>query len=378
MRVRITVLILCFCFPIKPAAQDSLRFSGQVSSWINAGTSEDIPLHGGIRYIPQINIEKTIKGTKLFDAEFSANVYGSAGLRPFDTLSSSGGLKPYRIWVRYSSDQFELRLGLQKLNFGSASILRPLMWFDQIDPRDPLQLTDGVWGLLARYYFLNNANLWLWGLYGNNERRGWETIPVNKKIPEFGGRIQVPVPGGEAAFTYHHRVADSRETGGIVPSFDKIPENKFGIDAKWDLLTGIWFEGSFTNKRKDLGILTNHLLLNVGIDYTFGAGNGLYVAYEHLFSSYDEQPLNLPNRMTFSMLSANYPVGLFDKIGTILYYNWTAKDFYSFVSWQKQFDNIILYLIAYMNPEQYQLPAQAESQNMFAGKGIQVMFVFNH
>jgi len=31
-----------------------------------------------------------------------------------------------------------------------------------------------------------------------------------------------------------------------------------------------------------------------------------------------------------------------------------------------------------MNPEQYQLPAQAESQNMFAGKGIQVMFVFNH
>jgi len=35
-------------------------------------------------------------------------------------------------------------------------------------------------------------------------------------------------------------------------------------------------------------------------------------------------------------------------------------------------------LIAYLNPEQYQLPAQAGSQNMFAGKGIQVMFVFNH
>ena len=69
--------------------------------------------------------------------------------------------------MRYSSDQFELRLGLQKINFGSASMLRPLMWFDQMDPRDPLHLTDGVWGLLARYYFLNNANIWLWGLYGN-------------------------------------------------------------------------------------------------------------------------------------------------------------------------------------------------------------------
>jgi len=31
-----------------------------------------------------------------------------------------------------------------------------------------------------------------------------------------------------------------------------------------------------------------------------------------------------------------------------------------------------------MNPEQYQLPAQTDSRNMFSGKGIQVMFVYNH
>ena len=30
---------------------------------------------------------------------------------------------------------------------------------EDIDPRDPLQLTNGVWGLLGRYYFMNNANL---------------------------------------------------------------------------------------------------------------------------------------------------------------------------------------------------------------------------
>jgi len=377
MRVIIAFILFC-CFPIKPAAQDSLRFSGQVSSWINAGTVGNIPLHGGARYIPQINFEKTAGGSNLIDAEFSANIFGTAGLRPFDTLTTSGKIKPYRVWVRYSSDQLEIRLGLQKINFGSASFLRPLMWFDQIDPRDPLQLTDGVWGVLARYYFLNNTNIWLWGLYGNNESRGWETIPGNKKKPEFGGRLQLPVPGGEAAFTYHHRMADSRESGGNVPSYDRIPENKFGLDAKWDLLTGIWVEGSYTNKRKDLGVLTNQLLINVGTDYTFSAGNGLYVAYEQLISAYDEKPFNLSNRMTFSMLSANYPVGLFDKIGVILYYNWTAKDLYSFISWQRQFDNIILYLIAFMNPEQYQLPAQTGSANMFAGKGIQVMFVFNH
>ncbi len=86
----------------------------------------------------------------------------------------------------------------------------------------------------------------------------------------------------------------------------------------------------------------------------------------------------MKNRMTFSMLSANYPVGLFYKAGLILYYNWTTQDFYSFARWQRQFDNIMLYLIVYMNPEQYQLPAMAGSANMFAAKGIQVMFVFNH
>ena len=65
--------------------------------------------------------------------------------------------------------------GLQKINFGSAVLLRPLMWFDSLDPRDPLQLTDGVYAVLLRYYFPNNANLWAWALYGNDSPKGWES-----------------------------------------------------------------------------------------------------------------------------------------------------------------------------------------------------------
>jgi len=372
------LFLMLILFPAISSSQDSIRFSGQLSSWINTGTGGDLPLYGGARYIPQINNRIPVVNAGLLDIEFSANIFGNAGLHPFDTISASGKIKPYRVWIRYSTDQLEIRLGLQKLNFGSASKLRPLMWFDQIDPRDPLQLTDGVWGLLGRYYFLNNTNIWLWGLYGNNETRGWETVPVNKKIPEFGGRLQIPVPGGEAAITYHHRVADSRNPGVILPSLENIPENKFGFDAKWDLLTGIWVEGSLTNKRKNLGILTNQIVLNAGVDYTFGAGNGLYVAYEHLLMTNDERPFRFDNKVTFSMLSANYPVGLFNKIGAIFYYNWTAKDLYSFASWQLPYDNFIIYLIGYINPEHYYLPSQTVSSNMFTGKGIQIMLVFNH
>ena len=41
-------------------------------------------------------------------------------------------------------------------------------------------------------------------------QEGGKLFRSNKNIPEFGGRIQIPVPRGEAAFSYHHRTADNR------------------------------------------------------------------------------------------------------------------------------------------------------------------------
>jgi hypothetical protein len=358
--------------------RDTFNLSGQVSAWTNYNHSGSLPVSLGGRYIPSLYYGIKTPGDKLVDFEASANIYGNLMFHPFDTSYSAADLKAYRLWMRYSADQFELRLGLQKINFGSASILRPLMWFDRMDPRDPLHLTDGVWALLSRYYFLNNANIWLWGLYGNEDPSGWEFIPSNKKIPEFGGRIQVPVPLGEAAFSYHHRTADNTGMAGFDQSWEKIPEDRFGFDAKWDFRTGFWLEGSWTRKGMDLGPLTNQEIFNAGIDYTFGIGNGLYMAYEHLLYSYDEIPFEFENLNSFSLLTASYPLNLFDNISAIIYYNWTENKIYNYFTWQKQLDKILLYVMGYWNPELYNIPAQTISQNMYAGKGIQLMFVFNH
>ena len=81
------------------------------------------------------------------NSEISLNSFGSGMIHAFDDIDTDGTLKPYRMWLRLSTSQLEIRAGLQKINFGSAALLRPLMWFDRIDPRDPLQLTDGVYGL---------------------------------------------------------------------------------------------------------------------------------------------------------------------------------------------------------------------------------------
>ncbi|MEE4285568.1 MAG: hypothetical protein V2I31_05450, partial [Mariniphaga sp.] len=115
--------------------ETNLSFKGQLSAWQNINPGIAYPSNTGGRYIPQFNFNINPEGESLIDFEASANIYGSMALDPFDASEFDGKIKPYRIWARYSTHQLELRAGLQKINFGSASLLRPLMWFDQVDPR---------------------------------------------------------------------------------------------------------------------------------------------------------------------------------------------------------------------------------------------------
>jgi hypothetical protein len=367
-----------FCPALSGAINDSLLFKGQLSAWTNINPDNEFPIYAGARYIPDLNYSIQLSNDKLIDFEASVNLNGSAGFHPFDTTHADDQLKPYRLWARYSADQFEVRLGLQKINFGSASMLRPLMWFDKVDPRDPLKLTDGVWGLLCRYYFLNNANLWFWSLYGNAEPKTWEIAKTNQQYPELGGRFQTPVPKGEAAITYHFRIADTRGLDTSITVLSDVPENRIGFDGKWDLGIGVWTEGTWINKSRNTGAYTNQEIFNVGTDYTFGIGNGLYGVCEHLLVSYDNVPFAFTHPISFTAISLSYPVGIFNNLSAIVYYDWTNNALYNFVNWKRDFNKVTLYFMAFLNPEKYQIPLQGNSENLSAGKGIQLMVVFNH
>lgn len=360
-------------------AQDTgLRFKGMLSTYGHYNPSNDQKFWLGGRYLPQLNYGIDLGDSKLIDFESSANIYGNAAMAGIAYTDTDGDLKPYRLWARYSSPQFEIRAGLQKINFGSASMLRPLMWFDQIDPRDPLKLTDGVWGVLGRYYFLNNANVWLWGLYGNKNTKGWEKFKTNNNFPEFGGRIQLPIPLGEAAFSYHHRIADMQDINSSLPLNNEIPENRYGLDVRLDWVIGCWFEASWIKKEVDFGFFNNQEVFNVGVDYTLGIGSGLYIAFEQLILAYDEKAFSFANPISFSLLSMSYPLGMFDNLNAIVYYDWTNNNAYNFVNYQHQFKNISMYVMGYLNPENYKIPTQGGSTNLFGGKGLQLMLVWNH
>jgi len=375
--LRYILLLICVLI-VQVLFAQKLQFKGQASAWTNFNPSNELELWGGARYLPQFNLKFGEEPKNLIDFEASANLNGPLGTHPFNTLYSSVKIKPYRLWARYSTEQLEIRAGLQKINFGSATMIRPLMWFDKLDPRDPLQLTDGVWGILGRYYFLNNANLWLWVLYGNENPKTWEIGNTSQDQPEFGGRFQTPVPKGEMGLTCHHRLCDTDPLALSSVVSGLIPENRIGLDGKWDLGVGLWFEAVWMNKSKNIGTFTNQTSLSVGTDYTFGVGNGLNVIFEQLLFAYDEKPFQMNNPFVFSTLSLNYPISLNDNLSAMVYYDWINNGVYNMATWNHQFNNLTLYCMGYSNPKNYKMPLTANDVNLFAGTGVQVMLVWNH
>jgi len=367
-------------FLVNSASSQTLELKGLLSGWVIVNTENISKPQFGLYYIPEFSIKKSFSQNYSIDFDLSLNVNGTARLQPQEGTQKSGEIKLYRMWGRFSSSQFEARLGLQKINFGSAALLRPLMWFDRIDPRDPLQLTDGVYGILMRYYFLNNANIWIWGLYGNKNTKGWEFLSTKARSVEFGGRFQHPVGNGEVALTYHHRQIDPNKSlpGLDMANVSSVPENRFALDGKWDIEIGFWFEGTLTHQNSEQLPYPWQKAVTIGFDYTFGLGNGLNLTGEYFVYASSQEVLGSGDSMKFSALSMNYPLSILDNLSCIFYYDWKNKNLYSFLNWRRTYDQWIINVIGFWNPKLFQIYQNLTENNIFAGKGIQIMVIFNH
>jgi hypothetical protein len=69
---------------------------------------------------------------------------------------------------------------------------------------------------------------------------------------------------------------------------------------------------------------------------------------------------------------------MIDNLSAMTYYDWTNNDSYIFLNWKRQFNHISFYLMGYWNPKTYILPGQSAGNSRFAGKGLQIMLVWNH
>ena len=119
-------------------------------------------------------------------------------------------------------------------------------------------------------------------------------------------------------------------------------------------------------------------MLTLGADYTFGIGNGLYVQSEYLRIDNSDKPEKLGVASSLIALSSSYPVGLFDNFRGIIYHDFKNENWYRFLSWQRTYDNFTFYIMGFWNPEIFNIYQNQNQNTFFAGKGIQLMLVFNH
>ncbi len=368
------MLLPAFWFAGGQSAQSqSFDLHGQTAAW---ALYNDIHPHRaqlGLRLLPGLYGNRPLSGKWQLDTELSLHSYA---FHTFTRYSPDRDLqlKPYRLWVRLSRPQMELRLGLQKINFGSAMLVRPLMWFDRIDARDPLQLTDGVYGALARYYFLNNANIWLWGLYGNDTLKGWEILASAKNSFEYGGRVQWPLAKGEIGLTGHWRHINTKK--GYLSNEASVPEQRWAVDGKWDLGVGLWFESVLIHRRLPGTWLADQAMTTLGADYTFSWGRGLYVLTEYMQLSSGRQVWPSDDHLSLSALSLRYPVGLLDMVQLLYYYDWNHAEHYRLLNWSRTYDRWQLILMAFWNPRQFLLYQHLQDATAFSGNGLQGMIVF--
>lgn len=354
---------------------------GQLSVWGTINSTDSVNAQVAGRYIPGISLNQKLGPGSSADFYLSLNAFADSRFNYNNgsrEATETTDLTLHRIYARLAWPRIELRIGLQRINFGSAVLMRPLMWFDVLDPRDPQQYSRGVYAALGRWYFYNNANLWLWGLYGNDETKGWEIFPSIKEKAEFGGRVQYPFYPGEIAFSYHYREMNLSRSPlpGVPMSTGKGRERKYAFDMRWDIEIGLWTEIVIAEQDSDRFSFRWQRFINLGADYTLAIGNGLGLIGEYLEIGEPETPLGSTHPQQFYALSISYSLGIADEIKGIFYHDVSRGDFYRYISLSHTLDNWRFILNGFWNPAENALIYNSEG--MLVGRGLQLTLTFNH
>ncbi len=129
--------------PAAASAQGSLVLGVETSAAAVASDAAVADRQFLVRVIPELQAGHTLpRGWRV---DTTVAVTGSVRAVYDGTArgSSTEDASLHRAWVRLASTHFEARVGRQRISFGSASLFRPLMWFDRVDARDPTQVQRG-------------------------------------------------------------------------------------------------------------------------------------------------------------------------------------------------------------------------------------------
>ena len=281
-----------------------------------------------LSYIPTLSAYYELSRGKMVDLEWAYR-FGRSYIG--DSLEEHYE-KPYRGWLRYSTQRIEARLGLQKVSFGPARVLRPLAWFDTIDPEDPIAHTEGVEAFRLQFFPSNSLALWTW---------------IMKDVSDtlsYGGRGELSTSLGEWGFTFHQDT--------------DVSNTQVGIDFRYDGFIGFWNE-SVMIKSDNIEID----MITVGADYTLPIASGVLIMTESMFIS-SNQNTTTPDQ-TFTAFMASLPVGMFHNVMLISSVDWDKNNTYNYLRWSRIYDKFSINCMASINPNE-------------VGNSFQLMFIYNH
>jgi len=349
--------VVCFSLNIALYAQ-SFSMKGQF--WASGLTGNDGPsgqsaFESSMGYIPTFSLSRYLSDFTFFDFELACRLDRSYS---GDSLVSNHE-KNHRLWIRYSSEKVEVRLGLQKIIFGPSQILRTLSWFDTFDLTDPTGQTDGVDAFRLKWFPSNSLSIWSCAI--QNEQ---DTLA-------FGGRAELSSSYGEFGFTFHVDPSKTPQQIGQLGIMMTEPHQRFALDIRRDGFIGSWMESAvIISEHSDLKMTT------IGADYTLPIANGLLIMTESMFiknRNADDQ--------NFTAFMAMLPLGMVHSTMFISQFDWQEDRVYSYFRWSATYDKFSLNLLLSQSPKrkEYGLPVEAFPKSVAGfGTGIQFMFIYNH
>ena len=338
-------------------------FSMKGQFWSSALTNNDVPndqssIESTLGYIPTLSLFKNLSASQFIDVEWAYR---------FDRSYSADSLfnnheNHHRLWIRYSSEKIEARLGLQKIVFGPSQILRTLSWFDTIDLKDPTGQTDGVEAFRLRVFPSNSLSIWSW------------LINSNQDTISFGGRAELSTGFGEWGVTYHQDPTVTPQTEGQFPVIISGPHQRIALDLRYDGFIGSWMEGAFIfSDNSEIKMVT------MGADYTLPIASGILIMTESL--TIDQKQNGSNTSQTYSAFMASMPLGMIHQIMLISQLDWDENRAYNYLRWSATYDHYSLNLILSLSPKrsEYNFTEEYLPKTLAGfGAGLQFMFIYNH
>lgn len=361
--------ILLFIIETGTLISQPVSLKGQF--WTSGLTGNDSPANRSsfesqFGYIPTLSLSHDLNSNSFVDLEWG---YRLERIYSGDSLVYNVE-KPYRLWLRYSSERVEARLGMQKVTFGPAMVLRTLAWFDTIDPKDPTGQTDGVEAFRLRFFPSNSVAIWGWVM--NSEQ---DTL-------SYGGRAELSSKLGEWGLTYHQDPTELGQSVGQFPIFFSGSHQRAAVDYRYDGYFGFWFEGAgiFADSKQDVE-LNRFTLFTLGADYTIPVGSGLLIMAETMKINGSSTAADSSSELTYTALMASLPINMLHHLMFIAQIDWDNSHIYNYLRWGITSDHFSLNFIFSISPRRgdYNMAKEYLPKTVAGfGTGLQFMLIYNH